>query len=70
MTDEPHGAGAAGHDEPAGLFPLGPPGWEEFLAARRRFEAALGSPGGGRASPRPVPPRRVLGERDVVREWR
>ena len=66
MRDEPHGTEAWAPEEQAGLIPLGPPGWEEFQAARRRFETSMERLGAERA----VPARGALTERDMVRGWR
>jgi hypothetical protein len=70
MGHESHGTDGWGTEERDGLHPLGPPGWEEFQAARRRFETSMARLGAEAAASRPVPAGGVLTERDLVRVWR
>ncbi len=56
-------------DDETRLLPLGPPGWEEFQAARRRFEASLELLGADGGAPRPTTPG-TFTERDMGRMWR
>ena len=69
MRDDAYGPEVPDPDARAELLPLGPPGWEEFQAARRRFETSLEQLGVEQAASRVMRGRRVLAEQGVARRW-
>jgi len=64
-----HEAARQPDDGDAGLHRLGPPGWDEFTAARRRFEVSLKVQGLERAWSAPAAEGLGRGAGDTARTW-
>jgi hypothetical protein len=70
MDIESHRAAGPPDEGDAELFRLGPPGWEEFAAARRRFELGLKLQGLERAAAASSATAVDRGHGERARTWR